>query len=40
MKGRIASLLFVDNPSVNPPHGVLPAPRKWEQFGALYKLTN
>ena len=29
-----ASVVYV-NPSVNPPYGVLPAPRKWEPFGAV-----
>ena len=38
LKKKEASLIYV-NPSVNPPYGVLPAPRKGEPFGALYKLT-
>ena len=32
-RGCIEVALVYANPSVNPPCGVLPAPRKWEPFG-------
>ena len=37
LKKKVVSLGII-NPSVNPPYGVLPAPRKGEPFGASYKL--
>ena len=39
-RGCIGAALIYGNPSVNPPCGVLPAPRPGSLLGALYKLLH